>query len=315
MSAYLSSIQTKKFILVLFMIFFLQVGCKRELTSEVAEPETESAFECDSCPTFELGADTLEFVNEVRRFVATIADDGLLQNSLCDSFPIFAVEEFPVSRYLDLFERDLGRATCGLASRLMAKILIENGIDAYTYSFGFEDVELAHQVVLYKMGNNLFITDPYLNYTLYDELGAPMSIFSLIEQVGQRRLNLTTSRDSVEADMLIDYTLASEGVLKMLRSAGCTSFIRSKTLVRDSVYKIRFDRCFSCAVNRTCNRFIGRFENELISRTDFKQFHEGYVLKTKPVWGAPDYQKMDDLIQTALYSQPELGKRIRSRLR
>ncbi len=303
--------------MVLFTLLF--ASCQNQEQQTATDVQNQSNPSCTLCPKIKSGQDTLEFTNEVRRFVADNTDKGWVFNDVCDNF-LENMEKFGVDTFLKLFALDAGRATCGLNARIMVEILLENGIDAYTYNFGFEGKsDLSHVVVLVKHRGRLLIFDPHFNYALLNPDGSNMDIISLINAIGARNLQFKTTTDTAIADLLIDEKILNATPAmrdSVMADANCAALLTSGT-VSGNMRKIPLQRCFSCESNRKCFgfAFIKKFEQRLRKETDFNSYHEGLVIRLGTVSGADDWQDMEDRIQTAIYSQPDMGKRIRGKLR
>jgi len=290
------------------------VGCDRPVSEEpsVDAPKAKSTYDCTECPSFTEGKDTLAFVNEVRRFIAQRADAGLIDNQLLEDYEGFGWDTLPVQTMLSLFEKDLGTASPMLCSRLMVKILMENGLDAYVYVFGPKDSDLTHSVVLVKHGSELWITDPRVNYTLYEMDGSPMDLFRLIEMSGNGNLEYSTSNDIVEGELLLDYKLIRGDYAKRMRSSGCKAIVKDQKTIRDSITKTIVKRCYPCERARNCFSHINRIESELRRTTGLTDYHETLALPNAWVDGPGDTQELANRIETHIYSQPDLGKRVNS---
>lgn len=288
------------------------LGCDSPVSEEptVDEPKTKSTYDCTECPTFTEGKDTLAFVNEVRSFIAERADAGLLENSFCDQGEFMGLDTLPVQALLNIFENDLGTASPLLCARLMAKILLENGLDAYMYVFGPKDSDLTHSVVLVKHGPELWITDPSVNYTLYKADGSPLDLFKLIEMTATETLSYTTSTDVVKGEMLVDQSLVKGPYREKMYTAACKAFFKDQATIRDSVTKTIVELCYACERARNCFSLINRMEDELRRTTGLTDYHEGLSLPNAWLEGAGDVQEVAYRIETHIYSQPELGKRV-----
>jgi len=300
-----------KVILVSFIgaILALAMGCDNDNTADSHLSESiDHVFECEDCPVFSPEEDTLAFVNRVRSFIAKNVDEGFIDCELCKTYEQIPIDTFPVQTYLNIYKNDEGGTSSGLCCKLMVKILVENGIDAYVYNFGPK--QETSSVVLVKHGSILWVVNPRMNYTLLDSDGQAMDFFKLIQLVGKDELEYKTSNDKVTAEMILDYTVLPEGLLALLQSDNCREQFNSLTEIRDSVVKATFERCFLCEKERTCANLIDRMEDGLHEETGLSEFHEALVLKRTSILGAPDAEEMDDRIETAIYSQPNLGKRI-----
>ncbi len=74
------------------------------------------------------------------------------------------------------------------------------------------------------------------------------------------------------------------------------------------------DRCYPCERD-LCEgvSLVSRMETGLREQTGLTDFHEALVLKRETIQGAADAIDIDDRLETAIYSQPGLGKRINGR--
>lgn len=244
--------------------------------------------------------DTLHFINRVRQFVAKNADTGLMRSEYCDTFVRIPIENFEPSRYFSIFEKDSGTASCGLAGQLMVKLLLQNGIDAYTYNFGFSGTRLAHIIVLVKHGDKLLIFDPYMNYELLDVDGNNLDLINLLDDISLDSVQVTFSSDTVVAEMLIDHNLLTNAYRELINSEGCHELSMNQVLIRDSIFKQEFLRCFGCERDSPCISFVKDFESKLSAKTGFSKFHEGFALKINEIYGAADCQKIDAQIDSII---------------
>jgi hypothetical protein len=233
---------------------------------------------------------------------------------MCDSFASYPVHSFPINEYLNIFQNDLGVSTCGLSSKLMVSILVRNGIDAYTYDFGFENTRLTHVIVLVKHQGKLLVFDPFLNYELLDKSGQNLGLIELIDMIGRKKVELSFSKDTVSAELNLDYNIVPEFFRNLFLRDSCRFYFDDRELIRDNTYKVMIDKCYQCEKDRRCVSFIRDFEAELRKRTDFNSFLEGVILKIYGVNGASDCVYINDIIETAIYSQHNMGKRVRGKL-
>ena len=299
---------------LLFGLCITWIGCQTNIHDE--QTNSRVTPRCQLCPSIQVGQDTLDYINDVRRFVARTADFGNLENELCENAQE-KLETFGVDTFLRLFEADAGKSTCSLNAKIMVQILLEHGIDAYTYNFGFEGTRLTHVVVLVKHHRQLLIFDPYLNYALLNSDGTNMDIISLIEMVGSGNLVFRTTKDTVEADLLIDEEALNrtpELRDSILDIPGCADLVSGGTEINTHIKKVGFQRCYDCELNRTCFNLIAQFESMLNQETGLHSYHESMVLKIANVWGAHDSQEIDELIESAIYTQPDMGDRVKGNI-
>lgn len=295
------------------MVLLLPVvllGCSGSNSTQQSVDPTKQTTICTTCPTFGPGQDTLQYVNLLRNFLAQRVDAGLMQNTLCENYNDVMLDTFPVQQYLDIFEKDEGTASSGLCSKLMVKILMENGLDAYSYSFGTRENK-PHTVVLVKHGKQLWVVDPQINYTLVNLNGQPMDLFLLIAQVAQNKLNCTVSSDLVEADLLVDHAIAKRKFAMFMEDKACLKLLDGAVSIRDSVSKTLLTRCFECEKKRPCLNVISSIEEQLKQHTGLTDFKEALVLKRTTIIGASDAVEMDARIEATIYSQAGLAQRVR----
>jgi len=283
---------------VLIFVFFL-IGCKQSESPINVERAQPSA--CAECPKMTDSQDTIAYINRLRRFVAKNADSGLIRNQFCDTFYKIPIEEFDVSRYLRIFENDEGTASCGLAAQIMVKILLENGMDAYTYNFGFKGHRLSHVIVLVKVNARLLIFDPYFNYQLIDSVGANVDLFSLINAVGGNRAaeNIFFDSDTVISDLLVDFSVVEPWQL-INAPIKCVEKMDDRIWLRDSIFKIDDLRCYECDISNPCGSFVKDFEEKLKNDTRFTTFYQAITLKINEVYGAADCHRLNALVDSAI---------------
>lgn len=253
------------------------------------------------------------FVNRVQQYVAQNADVGLMQNAFCDTFYRIPIEEFEPEKYFEIFEKDSGVATCGLTGQLMVKMLIQNGIDAYTYNFGFNGTRLAHIVVLVKNGGQLLIFDPYMNYALLNSAGNNMGLVELLHAISRDSLQVAFTADTVLSDVLVDHQLLSPAYRELMTTEACNGLRSDKVLLRDSVFKLPFYRCFTCERDRPCVSFVRDFETKLSETTGLQHFHEGFALKINEIYGAADHVKINAEIDSLITNSAGIQRLIRAK--
>lgn len=281
-------------------------------SQQISQIDNSSKVVCSKCPAFKSGQDTLEFVNELRIFLAEKCDLGLMTHLISENYSEYPIGEFPADSFLDLFEADSLAVSVGMITRIMQQVLTENGIDSYVYKFGFDVNKHSHCVILVKFNGEYVVVDPYFNYTLYTESGEPLGITALIELIGQSTSEKIQIRSaSVSTDFLFNESQASEGHRGMIENKNCRELKDSFEEIREGVLKTTINRCYQCDLDNDCTRIIRRFEDQLTKKTQLNSFLEAFVLKLEAVWGAKDALELDDKIETAIYSQPNLGKRVR----
>ena len=291
----------KAFLFLFFSIFLLH-SCQYD-TGKTSAQSPNNPTICTSCPIIEENQDTLEFVRKVQKFVGEKANMGYVYNALCDTFHKIQIDEFPVDTYLRIFEENKGTASCGLTSMIMVKILLENGIDAYTYNFGFEKTRITHVIVLVKNKGRLLIFDPHIGYELKDDKGKGIDLISLIKNVGQNNKTFKPYYDSytVESKLLIDFSALNE--LKLERYGDSCAYYFDQMKENKEIVTLKTKRCFHCNKVEFCKGFVQQFEEILKKKTNFSKFYEGYVFKLNYAYGADDYSIIDNNIDSILMSE------------
>ena len=287
-------------ILKILIAFIFLASCQFQNSETEPEPVVGLA-PCKSCPRLQ-GTDTLAFVAEVVTYISKNADTGLLPNALSDSFYEYPLDELPVQQYLDQFEANTGVASCGLAASLVVKILLDNGIDAYTYSFGFPDVELSHMVALVKVDGDLLVYDPFINYTLTDELGGPLSFEKLLSNPFSEQPVFIPVTDGIMTDLVVDMTLIDSTALMSTASDDCVAWNSGFEQIGNHIYRMKIERSFRAESNRPCSSFVKRLESKLQSRTSLRTFAQAMILKTHPIRGASDHAKVNSALNALIAS-------------
>jgi hypothetical protein len=285
----------------LLALFVIVLGCQSQQPESASEQLVKSD-PCKNCPRFE-GRDTLAFVDEVVTFFAKNADTGLLPNAMCDTFYKCRVDQLQVQAYLDQFDKNKGVASCGLVASLVVKVLLDNGIDAYTYSFGFPEVELSHMVVLVKAGDKLLLYDPFINYTLTDDNGVQLSFESVLSKIFEVEPKFKPVQDGIMADLNVDMALIDSVAIMKDASQKCLEWAAGFSQLHGSVYQKKIDRSFIDELNRPCSSFIKRLESKLQAETSLKSFAQAMLIKTHPIIGASDHRKVDSLLNAVITEQ------------
>lgn len=278
------------FLLIIFISLF---SC-----NESKGIENMLSYNCSQCPHIKENQDTLDFINEVRTFVASNTDIGFVENELCYNFHKTRIEKFDVDTFLNIFENDEGVATCGLAGNIMVKILIENGINAYTYNFGFQNSIFTHIIVLVEFRDKLIIQDPFFNYELInikDSLN--YDFYEFIADIKMSKDYTYFKSDSIEVEVLLDFSKVDTSIEK---SNICKVWLDEFKHVNNSIYKNSQSRCYLCDKANPCNSFILNFEEKLKRETDLQYFHEGFLLKINEIYGAKNYQEVNAKVDSLL---------------
>lgn len=273
-------------------------GCGRGGSN--LESKVILARSCASCPALQANQDTLEFVRNVKRFVASSVDIGNLKTELCDTFHRVPVEAFPTERYLDDFRNDRSTGTCGLAAMIMTRVLMDNGIDAYTYNFGFEGTRLTHVVTLVKLNNDLLIFDSYMNYELVDQNGKNLGIFRLMGGLRKGGISAFVHTDAVQGEFLLDRSLLTPEEQTMAQQEPYSSFLRFSEELNDRVIKVRYMKCFGCDTDPLGISFIDEMKSQLRSTSGEVDMVHLFTLKINKMYGASDHFEMNAKVDSAL---------------
>lgn len=285
-----------------FFVLVVLASCNEntEITDKQSQVDDKHPTKCSSCPKYNQRMDSVLFVREVMHFVADKADVGNVKHALCDTFYRIEFSQLPVDSYLKLFEVDEGTATCGLAATIMAKILVENGFDAFTYNFGFENTPMTHVVVLVKNKGRLLVFDPFMNYEIVSENGTHMGLDSLLQ------INFVSSTppvfksDTVLSDFLIDLNKLSAELQSKLKSSEFSEQDSNGIWLTESIYKTEYPRCYRCNTIFGESTFLSAFEDSLRRRTEFHQFYQALILKINKISGAVDHRKIDVFVDSII---------------
>lgn len=292
MSAY-----SEKLNYLIVTVLFLCMGC--DIHSSRSDTEAANTITEHDIPIFNSG-DTLQFANEVRRFVAQRTTLGNVKHPACVNFDTIPLDHFPVSTFLNIFDSLQGTASCGLSAYLMTRILLDNGINAYTYDFGFEHTPFTHMVTLVKHRNDYLIFDPYFNYALQTNDGVNIGILEILNRIAEKDLVVHFNSDTVTTWFILDTTRVDSDRLEKLKSAEYQQFNFETEETRNGFLTAQLSRCFPCALNPMGLEFKSAFEEKLRQETQFTEFHEAFALKINRVSGAADADSVDRLIETKL---------------
>ena len=257
-------------------------------------------------PTFG-STDTIKFVNDVRRFVARKNITGNIKNSLCDTFYRIPIEQFPVNTFLDIFDSLNGKSSCGLSSNMMTKILLDNGIDAYSYNFGFDGTNITHVVTLVKWQGDFLVFDSHTNFELLDSTGSNLGLLSLLENIStENEVTLYYNSDTVSSKFVLETNELTDSELRRLHSKELSPIYSNLDTLANEKVMTHYSKCFECDLNPMGVRLKRSFEEKLAKETRYSKFHEAFTLKVNKVRGAADSDSVDKLIETKLL---ELGLR------
>lgn len=278
--------------------FFSFIGCEQE------KPEQKTTKlvgkSCFSCPKISPEQDTLDFVRSIRRFVASNVDIGNLRTSYCDTFYRVSVEDFPTESYLDLFRKDESTGSCGLAAMIMTRILLDNGILAYTYNFGFDGTRLTHVITLVKLHGDLLIFDPYMNYELVDKKGHNIGLFRLLDSLNYTTSFCKPSYDTVAGEFLLNHSALSEDKFTLSEQEPFKSFLLKHENLNDSVIKVRYDKCFECSTDPLSTLFIEEMLTVLSKQKNNPVLEDLFALKINNIYGASDYEEVNRKVDSLL---------------
>ncbi|MFT7153071.1 MAG: hypothetical protein ACI9Z7_000112 [Alteromonas macleodii] len=286
------------------LLLFSILGC--QVPNEKISSDEQLAQINYEIPILEY-TDTIEFANNVRRFVATKANAGNLANNLCDTFYRIPIRQFPVNTYLNIFDSLKGASSCGLTSYMMTKILLDNGIDAYTYNFGFEKSDVTHVVTLVKHHNDFLIFDAHSNFELIDSAGFNIGLLSLLKTISKGKgLVPIFYSDTVSAKFILDTEHMSKNELRLLQTKEFAPIYSNLDTLGGKILMTDYDKCFECDLNPMGIKLKKSFERKLSEETRYRKFHEAFALKINSVVGAADSDSVDRVIEARLL---ELGLR------
>lgn len=254
---------------------------------------------CEVCPKLGLRSDTLSYIDDVLDFVATECAIGNLPNVHCHTFYKVDFKEINVESYLNIFRSHEGVASCGLAAILLAKILDENGIYAYTYNFGFKDTDLTHVITLVDYRNELLIYDPFINYKLVrngHNTSQNLNIIELLLNSRESTFKPQYVSTKVEADLIVANGLYHSMDLSSL-SEDCLIWKSDFSSANEGYFTRKATRSFESDYKHPCNSFIKRMEVALNKNTDLTKFHQSYSLKINNVYGSVEHQKIDSILE------------------
>jgi hypothetical protein len=283
------------------ILFF---GCGSQSSDKTVHFETKNPYKCKSCPAISGQEDTLNFAREVMRFVATTCDYGIPKHPMCDTFLNIPIADFPVERFVQLFVHDSGVATCGLASRMMIRILLDNHIDAYTYNFGFKNTALTHELVLVKQNNRLLVFDPYLNYQLLNPDSSNASLTDVLLHVGNPAFVPIFLSDTVESDFVLDFGQIDTLGMRNSQPDSCVRWIDGFKHTRGTFHKMKVKRYFGSSLKSPCDTSSNRtgvvkqMEQYLNKKTLYSLFHQAMILKINKSIGAEDATSINAMIDT-----------------
>lgn len=258
------------------------------------ETEMFNSTICRQCPILKKSEDTLDFINRVRRFATINCPEGIQSNTLCDTFYRIPFQRFPVDTFLTIFESNRGIANCGSTSTIMAKILDENGIRAYTYNFGFLEGRYNHVVVLVPYKGKLIIQDPYISYTLKDNQNNYLDFFDLITHI---------RNDSINNIEVLSDTIVSKIIINVKETIQLYSGIPIECFPNYSPNKEVFTqnqlKHFGYKT-AGCSDFTKDFENELEKHGYPPNILYAYTLKIHTVYGSVGHELLNSQIDSFL---------------
>lgn len=233
--------------------------------------------------------------------MAIHADAGAIRNALCDTFFRIPVNQLPLATVLQTFEDDRGMASCGLSANMMVKILLDNGIDAYTYNFGFANTHLTHVMVLVKHANDLLIFDPHMNYELRDNEGKNMGLFRLLSQLATNGPAPVFYGDTVLSDMIFDLSILTQNEWAILQQPAYRMLVARADTIRPAIIKAVYGKCFNCASNPASVALVAGLTSKLAEQTTLPvAFYHTFALKISLLSGAADEEEMNARVDAAI---------------
>ena len=284
-------------VVVLAFSILLTESNKESLDSPSAIKTEETT--CEVCPKLGNRTDTIEHIDEVLEFVASECDMGNLHNIHSDTFYKIEFKQIDVESYLKIFKSNEGVAICGLTSILMAKILDENGIRAYTYNFGFKDTEMTHVVTLVSYQKQLLIYDPFINYKVMATNGNTtqnQNMFEVLRNMRDSTFKPLYVSNELSTDLLVPNEFYDSMDLSGY-SADCLIWTNGFSSTNEGYFTRKATRSFESDYKHPCNSFIKRMEVALHRNTDLTKFHQSYSLKINKVYGSEGHQKIDSILE------------------
>ncbi|MCB9185946.1 MAG: hypothetical protein H6601_04290 [Flavobacteriales bacterium] len=181
----------------------------------------------------------------LRRAIADTFDIGTTSDDLCLNFANIPFQEFVVDSFLLRFGNNTGAGKCGLAGSILAKTMNDNGIEAYTYNYGFAGSRPTHVVVIAQTEENFWtLHDPSYNYSITDTLGEPKDFLKLLQELGQQNhSNISFSGDTV----MREYHFKSLEGVRGFVNEDCFTFLESQLNINEDSLLILRPVCHSCS--------------------------------------------------------------------
>ena len=274
-------------------------GCAPTVNGELNESE------CPDCPVILSEEHPLTFAARAMRFVSKNADTGFVPNALCDSYENYPVDQLPIQEILAAFDNNEGVANCSMAAALLTKVLIDNGVSAYTYSFGFPEVELSHAVTIVSVADSLYLFDPFFNYFLADSIGEALPLQAFFNNILDTTFVYQFRSEPVLGELTVDFSLIDTNKLMLNESQVCRNWAKGYTRLYADVHQIKISRSYDDELNRPCNSFIKRLEKHLQAQTTLQTFGQAMLMKTGDISGAEDQLKVDSLLRAMLKTPSE----------
>lgn len=222
----------------------------------------------------------------LRRAIADTLDAGFTTDSLCLNFHTISFEDFVVDSFLVRFANNTGTGKCGLAASVLAKTLNDNGIEAYTYNYGFTDTRPTHVVVLAETEENVWtLHDPFFNYSITDTSGNPKDFFVLVQELIQKdHSNISFTQDTVMREFHFSKTMP----IPHFVSEVCHTFLESELPSQDDTRPISMPICHSCVFDSTYCPELNIWYNLSHKMVDYglpQKAAYGYLFQINGVWG------------------------------
>lgn len=285
-------------LLVVGMIFLCLSACRPEAKQQKTA-RTKPRLYAD---IFESNLSTYEKTNELRRRIASTINTGNIQNDSGDDYVEIPFDEFKPGHYLSILEKNQAVALCDLSSRLYVKILAENGIEAYTYNFGIEDMGETHVFSLVKIEEKpekWIVQDPHYNYTITDSIGEPKDFFSLLKELKQGQLdNAKITEDTVYRELLVDLGKVD---LSIAQTKEC-EYMLDKVNQFNDIAVIKMQISYRSIYNQPClliNTPV-RMENAMVAKGLKPDFFYAFILQITDVWGEDNahiQQEIDKILK------------------
>lgn len=263
-----------------------------------SNPST-NASKPGSYPKFENRTDTLIYCRELMQFIASKADWGIQKNAYCDEFWKIPENEFSPDRYIEIFENNECVTTCGLNAKIMTDVLAENGIEAFTYNYGFSGTRFTHVIVLVKHNSELYIFDPYYNAEIVDFNDQHIDVREFISQINSN-LNYKILSTPLLHDLVVDFNAVDTNyITDRFKSCADSLWTRLEN-IGGRTYRLQTELSYQQEQLSTCSDFLTGMELKIDSAIGIPDFYQGLGLKIGAIQGNNNSHEVDSIIDSAI---------------